>query len=128
MQVATIPRTLTDEAFPTGLSYTLIVDADNLDPIEQDILAGSWSPSPAFAWLLAVIAPGDQVLDVGAHIGTFALPASAAEPTVTAVGASPWNATLLRTARDTNRFSNLTVVEKAVDRVPGPFPSWMPVR
>jgi FkbM family methyltransferase len=120
MRVVTIPWTLTDEALAgTSLQYVLAVDADNLDPIEQDLVAGTWSPAPALAWLLGVMAPGDRVLDLGAHIGTFAMPAAAAGARVTAVEPSPRNATLLEAACHENGFGNLRIVANAVDRAPG---------
>jgi FkbM family methyltransferase len=103
-----------------SLRYHLAVDAGNLDPIERDLVSGTWVPSPAFAWLLSVIDAGDKVLDLGAHIGTFAIPAAAAGAEVTAVEASPRNAALLEAARRENGFENrLKIVASAVDRVPG---------
>src|SRR2546428_12593170 len=120
MRVITVPWTLLSEAVPSGsLDYTFAVDADNLDPIEQEICAGIWSPTPALAWLLSVLRPGDRVLDLGAHIGTFSLPAAAAGAQVTAVEASPRNGYLLRAARDQNGFATLDIIERAVDAAPG---------
>jgi len=65
-------------------------------------------------WFAAELRPGDQVLDVGAHVGFFSLLASAlvgAEGKVVAVEASPPTAALLRRHIVMNRIGNVTVVE-----------------
>ena len=62
----------------------------------------------------AVLAPGDRVLDLGAHLGGFALTASALGCKVLAVEASPRNAELLRISAEHNKFADLEIVHAAV--------------
>jgi FkbM family methyltransferase len=63
--------------------------------------------------MLAFVEPGDVVLDLGAHIGTFALPAAAMGCRVIAVEPSPANVALLEAAVARNRFGNVEVVAAA---------------
>jgi FkbM family methyltransferase len=60
------------------------------------------------------------VLDVGAHIGTFALPAAAAGCRVLALEPAPANAALLEAAAARNGFRELEVVAAAASDRPGP--------
>lgn len=62
----------------------------------------------------AVLRPGDRVLDLGAHLGGFALAAAAAGCDVVAVEAAPRNAELLLRAVAANDFRTLRVVHAAV--------------
>jgi FkbM family methyltransferase len=106
---------------PRGcLPVTFAVEQETTDPIAIEVRSGSWQPSDALRWLLSVIEPGDRVLDLGAHIGTFAIPAAAIGARVTAVEASPANATLLEAAALANGLGDrLTVVRAAVSDRPG---------
>lgn len=61
-----------------------------------------------------VLRPGDRVLDLGAHLGGFALVAAALGCEVIAVEASPQNAALVRRSAAENGFANLKVVHAAV--------------
>ncbi len=63
--------------------------------------------------------PGARVLDLGAHIGGFALAAAALGCDVFAIEASPRNAELLRLSACRNGFDNLTVLHAAVSSQPG---------
>jgi FkbM family methyltransferase len=64
--------------------------------------------------MLSLMRPGDRVLDVGAHLGTFALPAARLGCSVTAVEASPRNARLLAAAADASGLADrLEVVNAA---------------
>jgi FkbM family methyltransferase len=62
----------------------------------------------------ACIAPGDAVLDLGAHYGSFAVPAACLGARVTAVEGSAVNAAILRTARERNGLGDLDVIEAVV--------------
>lgn len=68
---------------------------------------------------LAVLRPGDAVLDLGAHLGGFALTAAACGCRVLAVEASPRNAALLRESVRFNRFDSMQVIHAAVSDSPG---------
>lgn len=90
------------------------------DPVAVCYRAGSLMHLGELAdVLLAALRPGDRVLDLGAHIGGFALSAAAIGCEVIAVEASPRNAELLRRSVAHNRFTNCRVVEAAVSDKPG---------
>jgi FkbM family methyltransferase len=85
------------------------------DPVAAAYRAGSIAPLSALLDIaLAVLQPGDRVLDLGAHLGGFALTAAALGCEVIAVEASPRHADLLQVSADHNRFTQLHVVHAAV--------------
>jgi FkbM family methyltransferase len=91
--------------------------SESNDPLVQAVANGSWQPTDALRWLLLNIAPGNRVLDLGAHVGTFALLAAALGANVTAVEASPGNAELLEAATQANSASDrVTIIQAAVTR------------
>lgn len=99
---------------------TFVVEEETEDPIAIQVRSGSWQPSDALRWLLSVLEPGDRVLDLGGHIGTFAIPAAALGARVTAVEASPANAALLEAAAEASGLGDrLTLVRGAVSDRPG---------
>src|SRR5262249_9525790 len=69
--------------------------------------------------MLRLVRPGQRVLDLGAHLGSFALAAAAAGCRVAAVDASPRNVALLRASKEQNGFDALTVIHAAVGDRPG---------
>jgi FkbM family methyltransferase len=102
------------------IRVTFVVEDDTADPIGIQVRSGAWQPSDALRWLLSVIEPGDRVLDLGGHIGTFAVPAAVLGAHVTAVEASPTNAALLEAAAEASGVGDrLTVVRRAVSDAPG---------
>ena len=62
-----------------------------------------------------VLRPGDRVLDLGAHIGGFALAASAMGCEVIAMEASPRNAELIKISAVHNDFKKLEILNAAVN-------------
>jgi FkbM family methyltransferase len=86
------------------------------DPIAGAYLRGETDFNlPLVRLMLALVQPGQSVLDVGAHLGTFALAAAAHGCRVCAVEASPTNAALLRTsARHNGWCERLHVIEAAL--------------
>ena len=97
------------------ITYELVIDVEIGDPIGTQVMAGEWKLSPALRWLLASLSPGDTVLDLGAHVGTFAIPAAKLGAHVIAVEGSPRNAAVLRAACQQNHLENVEIVESVVD-------------
>ena len=103
-----------------GRRVTVLVDSTTDDPVSEALASGPASLNQDLvALMLEMVQPGDLVLDLGAHIGTFALPAAAAGCAVLAVEASSANAALLRASTSANRFRDLRVVTAAVGDRPG---------
>lgn len=102
--------------------FSILVDAGADDPISQSLRAPvrwfkRWrrpSCAPHLSLLRSMVRPGDRVLDLGAHIGTFALAAGALGCEVLAVEPAPRNAELLRASVARNGFSNIRVVQAVV--------------
>jgi FkbM family methyltransferase len=77
------------------------------DPLSRAYVQGGSPPNAHLLRLmLALVRPGQTVLDLGAHIGTFALTAAAAGCRVVAVEASPRNAGLLEASIAHNGFAD----------------------
>ena len=86
---------------------------EHFDALAHEIRRGTYSPSPTARLLCDLCEPGVVVADLGAHLGTVALAASAHGATVVAVEASPGNAACLRSSIRANNFENLHVIEAA---------------
>jgi FkbM family methyltransferase len=101
---------------PVGVDDRVIefaVDYGSSDPIAR-ILAERRFPADAVNDLWRhLVQPQQNVVDVGAHLGTYSLPAAAIAAQVLAVEASPANAALLELAGKRNSFTNLHVVQAA---------------
>src|SRR6516165_9821669 len=79
-----------------GLSFDIVIGAEADDPFSQAFAQGSFPSGPLTDLMLQLVRPGDSVLDLGAHIGTFSLAAAALGCRVLSVEASPRNAKLLQ--------------------------------
>lgn len=98
-----------------GPAFKIVVGLDRSDPVAEAFLGGAPSPSePLLRLMLALVRPGATVLDLGAHVGTFALTACAAGCRVLAVEGSPRNAALLRASAAVNDFGDRLRVVHAV--------------
>jgi FkbM family methyltransferase len=97
-----------------GIQFEIVVGAAEPDFISQQIRQQTFTFPPAFLLSFAWLRPGNRVLDLGAHIGTFSLAASALGCQVLAVEASPYNASLLRSSSARNGFEHMEVVSAAV--------------
>lgn len=73
------------------------------DVIADDLRRGAYRHPPPLRLLLQLIEPADVVVDLGAHLGVFALAAAARGARVLAVEGNPHNAELLRANVDRNR-------------------------
>lgn len=111
-----IPLSLTG---PNGLTFSMTIDPEAGDPLAAGLAAGARFDQTLIDLMLRLVQPGDVVVDIGAHIGQFALPAAAAGCRVLAVEASPLNAALLRASAIQNGFSSLHVAQVATGDAPG---------
>ena len=90
------------------------------DPVAHSYRGGNLANiNPLLDVALAVLKPGDRVLDLGAHLGGFALTAAAIGCKVIAVEAAPRNAALLRQSVAYNQFLKLHVVHACVGDAAG---------
>lgn len=96
----------------TSLELALPDANDNLaDEVRRE---GKYFP-PHFELALALVPPDGVILDLGAHLGTFALVAAASGRRVIAVEAAPRNIDLLRKSTRANRLGHLlSIVPVAV--------------
>ena len=101
------------------IEFDIAVGAGDGDPICEQIRQGVFAFPLHFQLLFALMQPGARVLDLGAHVGTFALAAAALGCQVVAVEASPHNAALLNKSVAQNGFDRMKVLEAAVTDHPG---------
>jgi FkbM family methyltransferase len=87
---------------------------DTDDPIAHELRTGSYVLPAAGRLVLDLVERGSRLLDLGAHLGTVALPAAAKGADVLAVEASPRNAACLTESVQRNGFSAFTVRNVAV--------------
>ncbi len=106
-------------AVADGPQFTVVLDPDMTDPVTAALAGGRVLDEALVGLMLAVVNPGDLVLDLGAHVGSFSLAAAAAGCRVVAVEASPANVALLRASATRNGFADLHVVHAAVSDAPG---------
>jgi FkbM family methyltransferase len=96
----------------TGTVHVCLPDTD--DPIAHELRTGTYTLPAAGRLVLDLLAPGARLLDLGAHLGTVALPAAAKGAQVLAVEASPRNAACLTESAQRNGFGALVVRNVAV--------------
>lgn len=111
------------------------------DPISAGIAAQVYAYPPGHRLLFGLMRPGDTVVDLGAHVGSFALAAAALGCRVLAIEAAPDNVALLRAGVERNGFGAVRVVAAAAGEhvgsvafvpdgpyggVAGPYPSALP--
>ncbi len=101
-----------------GLEFDVVVDGGSADPITTTFLAGYCLFQDLVSLMLQLVSPGDSVLDMGAHVGTFTLAAGAAGCPVLAIEASPLNVVLLRASVARNAFHDVRVVSAAASDAP----------
>jgi FkbM family methyltransferase len=96
------------------LSFQIVIGTEADDPFSQAFVQGKYPSGPLTELMFQLIRPGDAVLDLGAHVGTFSLAAAALGCRVVSVEASPRNTELLRASVQCNGFDNMRVVHGAV--------------
>ncbi|HEX8769902.1 MAG TPA: FkbM family methyltransferase, partial [Acidimicrobiales bacterium] len=102
-----------------GLILTMVFDPELSDPLAAGLAAGCAFDETLVDLMLDLVRPGATVLDIGAHLGQFSLPAAAAGCHVVAIEASLDNAALLRASAARNGFSQLRVVHAAAGNTAG---------
>lgn len=102
-----------------GLQFSVVTDPAVDDSIAWALAQGVTVDEGLLNLMLDVVRPGDKVLDLGAHVGTFSLAAAAAGAEVLAVEGAPRNVALLRESIRRNHFTAARVVHAAVGDRPG---------
>src|SRR5262249_31728780 len=97
-----------------GVRFEVAVDPRWMDPIADAIVAGDTWFLEDYYVLLDRLKPGDRVLDLGGHVGTFALAAAALGCRVVCVEAAPRLIRLLRASVARNGFDEVHIVHGAV--------------
>jgi FkbM family methyltransferase len=90
------------------------VDPGAGDPVANWALLHDWIDEPVQRAFLGLIEPEMRVLDLGCHLGTFALPAAALGASVLAVDANQAHVDLLNAAAGRNGFWQLHAVHRAI--------------
>ena len=97
-------------------------EIDSSDPIAAALGDGCFpSDSVNHLWR-ELVGEESKVIDVGAHLGMYSLPAAALGADVIAVEASPRNATLLKLASERNSFTKLQVLRIVASAREGKVP------
>jgi len=89
---------------PSGRPITFVLDT--VDPIGNAVANNQYRYSESHEIIFKILQPGDRVIDLGGHIGTFSLVAAALGCHVVAVEASPFNAELIKASIAENNFHN----------------------
>lgn len=97
-----------------GVEFLVALDDVEGDPIRDGIARGENVYPPQMLSLLRWIQPGMTVVDLGAHIGTFALAAAKVGARVIAFEALPSNFAVLSASRDANELALLEPVHSAI--------------
>jgi FkbM family methyltransferase len=98
-------------ALKDGSRFEVAIDRRLIDPISRGILVGDFWFLHDFYLLLDLMKPGDTVLDLGGHVGTFSLAATALGCRVACIEAAPENAALLRASVARNAFDRMHVIQ-----------------
>lgn len=97
-----------------GVQFEVALDPRWMDPIADAIVAGETWFLDDYYVLLDLLKPGDRVLDLGGHLGTFALSAAALGCHVACVEAAPRYCRLIEASVVRNGFGQLRVAYGAV--------------
>jgi FkbM family methyltransferase len=100
--------------FPEGAAAFLVLPAGSEDPVVAEYLAGQPVNAYMLDILVQVTAPGDLVVDLGCHVGTFSIGAAAMGRRVVAVDASPLHIALVGHSRDINRLAKVQLFHAAI--------------
>src|SRR3569832_1374912 len=102
------------------IHFIVTTDPDDRDdPVSDALRAGEFPVARLFDLVSQVVAPGARILDLGGHVGSFALACAAAGYEVVCVEASPRNAELIASSIAANAFGNLRIFNVEVSSNPG---------
>ncbi|HWW94712.1 MAG TPA: FkbM family methyltransferase [Vicinamibacteria bacterium] len=104
-----------------GPEFVVVVDPASEDAFTAAYVGGNGAAlnETLVRLMLDLVRAGDVVVDLGAHLGSFALPAAAVGCKVLAVEAAPHTAALLQASATRNGFRNLKVIQAAAADAPG---------
>ncbi|HXB53140.1 MAG TPA: FkbM family methyltransferase [Vicinamibacteria bacterium] len=104
-----------------GPEFEVVIDPASKDAFTVAYAAGAGPllNETLVRLMLDLVRAGDVVVDLGAHLGSFALPAAAVGCRVLAVEAAPQSAALLQASATRNGFRNLKVIQAAAAAAPG---------
>jgi FkbM family methyltransferase len=109
---------ISEVAVPGKFSFKIAYGKDDsvaTDPVAENYSKGSIAHLDTLLNVaMSILKPGDRVLDLGSHIGGFALASSALGCEVIAVEASPRNAALVQLSATQNQFDKLQVIQAAI--------------
>src|SRR3569832_493392 len=87
------------------IHFIVTTDPDDRDdPVSDALRAGEFPVARLFDLVSQVVAPGARILDLGGHVGSFALACAAAGYKMVCVEASPRNAELIASSIAANAF------------------------
>jgi len=104
---------------PDGNDVAMCVPCGKGDDITAEIVRGTFRIPAHYRLLEALVPKPGRVVDLGAHIGTFAAYAAALGHEVIAVDASECNIALLRETMKINAFDRVRAVHAAISDTPG---------
>lgn len=98
---------------PTGGAFKLAV-YPGPDPIVNLIMDGIYAYPSSHTILFDMIKPGDRVVDLGAHIGTFTFAAASLGAEVLAIEGSKQNCELIQASIEHNQIANVRLEQVIV--------------
>ncbi len=104
---------------PDGTTFAVCLTAGGDDPVADALRAGQYPHQENWPLYEGFLRPGAVVVDLGVHVGTFALAAAARGCRVLAVEANPRNVEQVRASIAANRFTALDLIHRAVGDGPG---------
>ena len=104
---------------PNGSRVEIFLPNDGSDDVAESIAQGKYTIPPHYRLLESLLRRPGRVVDLGTHLGTFALYAAALGHEVIAVDASERNAAILRDCCKFNGFDRVNVIHAAITDSPG---------
>jgi FkbM family methyltransferase len=107
------------QPFDEGIGWYVALSPGTSDPVVALYLQGARDNENILRFAVEATEDGDQIVDLGAHVGTFSVGAAALKRKVVAVDASPSHITLLGRSKAINDLTNITVVHAAISTKSG---------